>query len=187
MIYTMNNINEESKIIEGLETYSVSIFGNVKNNKTDRILKQCIDRKGYIYVNLSENNKGKNFRCHRLIAQAYIPNPENKTCVDHINNDRIDNRIENLRWVSVQQNNQNRRITKINKSGYIGVIFEKDRNKWKATIGGKIIGRFTNKEDAIRARLEKSKELFGEFRNQCEIMMNELYELDKELEMIINS
>ncbi len=182
----MNNINEEWKIIEGFETYSISSFGNVRNNKTDRILKQRLNRKGYIYVNLSKNNKNKKFSCHRLVAMAYIPNPENKTCVDHINNDKTDNRIENLRWVSVQQNNQNRRINKINKSGYIGVIFEKDRNKWLATIGSIKIGRFTNKEDAIRARLKKSKELFGEFRNQCEIMMNELYELDKELEMIIN-
>ena len=86
---------EEFKLIKGFENYSVSNLGNVKNNKTNRILKQD-NNKGYKLVKFN----GKNKRVHRLIAEAFIPNPDNKPCIDHINNIRNDNRIENLRWAT---------------------------------------------------------------------------------------
>lgn len=66
---------------------------------------------GYNYVNLcvSDNKiqKEKRFLVHRLVAEAFIPNPENKRCVDHINTIRTDNRVENLRWVTHLENQKN--------------------------------------------------------------------------------
>jgi hypothetical protein len=62
---------EEYKIIEGFENYSVSNFGNVKNNKTGRILKQALKRDGYYGVVLSKNGKVKDFKVHRLVALQY--------------------------------------------------------------------------------------------------------------------
>ena len=52
--------------------------------------------------------KGKCMLLHRLIAELFIPNPENKPCIDHINHNTLDNRVENLRWVTVKENNDNK-------------------------------------------------------------------------------
>ena len=59
---------------------------------------------GYLVVTISY---GKNCSIHRLVAEAFLPNPENKPCVDHINGNRLDNRVENLRWVSHKENCNN--------------------------------------------------------------------------------
>ena len=58
------------------------------------------------YRRLRIHHKDKNL--HRLIAEAFIPNPDNKPLVDHINRDRLDNRVENLRWVTYSENCKNR-------------------------------------------------------------------------------
>lgn len=62
---------------------------------------------GYVQVVLCSGNNPKHKLVHRLVAQAFIDNPENKGCVDHINTDRGDNRVENLQWVTHTENNLN--------------------------------------------------------------------------------
>ncbi len=165
-------IKEEFKQIEGYENYSISNLGNVKNDKTDRILKQKFSTNGYKIVQLYKNGKASTNSIHRLIAQAYIPNPDHKQCVDHINNDRTDNRLENLRYATKQENSRNCSISKNNTSGTKGVNWNKRDKKWSARItidGIKIhIGRFDNKEDAINARVNKANEVFGIYTNECE-------------------
>ena len=85
------------KQIEGFDNYQISNIGRVKNIKFDRLVKPLLDNRGYIMVNLYKDGKMKRLSLHRLIAIAFIPNPENKPCIDHINTDRSDNRIDNLR------------------------------------------------------------------------------------------
>lgn len=100
---------EEWKIIEGFENYSVSNKGNVKNNKRNKKLKPQIDDQGYKRVKLYLNGKPYCKQIHRLVALAFIPNPENKPCVDHIlpimNGGT--NEVENLRWVTWKENSNN--------------------------------------------------------------------------------
>ena len=100
---------EEWKIIEGFENYSVSNKGNVKNNKRNKKLKPQIDDQGYKHVALYLNGKPYRKQIHRLVALAFIPNPENKPCVDHIlpimNGGT--NEVENLRWATWKENSNN--------------------------------------------------------------------------------
>jgi hypothetical protein len=152
--------------------YSVSNFGRVRNDRTGRIMTNVLNSLGYHVVTLSKNGKAKNFGVHRLMAIAFIENVHDKICVDHINNIRCDNRLENLRWATFVENAQNVKLLNVNKSGVKGVFFDNIRNKWKVgiTINGKSkhIGYYTNIEDAKKARRQKALEIFGEFINDCE-------------------
>ena len=93
------------KDIKGLNNYFVSNLGRVKFG--DFIKSQNKTKTGYLRVYIGVNGKRKIFRVHRLVAEAFIPNPENKPCVDHINCVRDDNRLCNLRWVTHKENNNN--------------------------------------------------------------------------------
>lgn len=86
--------------------YEVSNLGNVKNIKTNRVFSKNIDYFGYCVVTLTKNKKAKNYKVHRLVAQAFIPNKHDKTQINHINGNKQDNRMENLEWVSCKENIQ---------------------------------------------------------------------------------
>ncbi len=158
---------EEYKLIKNFESYSISNLGNVKKNDTNKILKQY-NSHGYKRISLN----GIHQSVHRLVAEAFIPNPENKPCVDHKNNIRDDNRIDNLRWATTKENNQNVSISSRNKSGYKGVNWDKRSNRWRASIfenGLNVhLGYFESLDDAVKARQKKANELFGEYTNKSE-------------------
>ncbi len=158
--------------IKGYDNYEVSICGQVRNVKTKRILKPGVNSCGYYLVALCRNCKLKTHKIHRLVANAFIPNLDNKKCIDHIDNNRLNNTISNLRWVSYQENSFNSSLSSKNTSGIKGVSFCKDKNKWRARIeiNGKEIhlGLYNNLEDAKNARQKKAAELFGIYLNVCE-------------------
>ena len=105
--------------VEGFENYQVSNCGNVRSSlirtkwggwttrKNPILLHQERTKEGYYRVALYNNKCGKKFAVHRLVAMAFIPNPENKPCVDHINTIRTDDKKDNLRWVTYSENMKN--------------------------------------------------------------------------------
>lgn len=84
------------------DNYSVSNYGEVRNDKTGRILKQTAHSCGYSMVMLGR--KTSPLYVHRLVAEAFVDNPDGKPYVDHINGVKTDNRAENLRWVTPSEN-----------------------------------------------------------------------------------
>ena len=136
----------------GYENYHIYDDGRVQNKKTGRILKAWTNSENYYHVELRKNGKKKTFKIHRLIAIHYIPNPENKPEVDHINRDRTDNRIENLRWVTKSENMLNKGVAKCNKLGIKNIHLEgKSSYKYQKKINGKkITKRFKTLEEAIQ-------------------------------------
>ena len=114
-----------------------------------------------------EGMRSKQYRVHRLVADAFLDNPNNYPFVDHINHSKSDNTILNLRWCSIKQNNCNRCKQNNTSSGFKGVVWDASRSKWRAYINadGKhiFLGRFAEEEDAAKKCDEKAQELFGEF------------------------
>ena len=159
------------KTITNYENYEVSNLGNIRNIKTNKLLNPFL-KHGYYHVDLYNNGMSKHFRLHRLVALHFLENKENKPCIDHINNNRLDNNIENLRFSTVQENNWNTGLLPKNKTGIKGVSFDKKKNKWRVQISinrKKIhVGYYTNIDDAKQARINIANKLFGEFTNKCE-------------------
>jgi hypothetical protein len=160
------------KQIENYENYSVSSLGQVRNDDTKKILKGCKNRDGRFHVDCCKNGIIKRFQIHRLVALAFIENPEGKLEIDHIDNNPSNNRVENLRWSTREENSRNTRIRSNNTSGVKGVCWDKSREKWSAEIkidGIKVhIGRFNTIEEATLARQTRANQAFGVFTNACE-------------------
>lgn len=97
------------KDIDGFEEYQISNHGRVYSLKTNKILKasQCSltrNKIGYLKVTLYANSKFYNRMIHRLVAQTFVPNPENKREVNHINGDKLNNNDWNLEWTTPKEN-----------------------------------------------------------------------------------
>ncbi len=157
---------EKWKPIKDFPNYEVSNRARVKNMKSGKIVKQSI-RSGYYSVHLNNGEKSITNHVHRLVAKAFIDNPENKKCVDHINRDKLDNYIDNLRWATSKENNQNKSKQSNNTSGISGVSWHKRYKKWhvRIVVNGKRKhgGYFDNKNEAIAKRKAMEAEYFGEF------------------------
>jgi len=108
-------IKEIWKDVIGYENlYQISNLGRIKNNR-GKILKLKTDTNYYLSIRLSKLNRKKYYLIHRLVATHFLPNPQNKSEIDHIDTNRQNNCVSNLRWVTKKEN-RNNPITLINYS-----------------------------------------------------------------------
>lgn len=116
----INNTNEIWKVIENYPNYEVSNLGRVRNIQTKHILNPRITNRGYYRVALYDGNKtfinkrhGKDIPIHLLVLSAFVPKPKGNYEVDHINLNKFDNRLENLRWVTRKENLKSRSTSRL--------------------------------------------------------------------------
>ena len=108
----------EWKDVQGYEgMYRISSCGNlmtVKNGK-EKIVRLIMDNKGYYRYSFYKDSKARTVKIHRLVAQTFIPNPENKPQVNHINGIKTDNRVENLEWMTNIENMYHSKVNGLRK------------------------------------------------------------------------
>lgn len=109
-------MTEEWRTIPGWDLYEISNFGRlrgkdrvIRNNggkylRKARVLKPIKDKHGYYTHCLKQDGRSKDMKLHRAVAMAFIPNPDNKPCVNHIDNDPGNNHVDNLEWCTMQEN-----------------------------------------------------------------------------------
>jgi len=111
--------------------YEISNRGRVRNSETAHILAQNVNSGGYWYATLSRPTK-YNLTVHRGMAILFIPNPLNKTQVNHINGNKLDNSIENLEWASQEENLKHAVDNKLMPQGTSSYLAKLDEEKVEA-------------------------------------------------------
>jgi 16S rRNA A1518/A1519 N6-dimethyltransferase RsmA/KsgA/DIM1 with predicted DNA glycosylase/AP lyase activity len=139
---------EEWRTIMDYPDYEVSSLGQVRRG--DRILKPRMAR-GYCRVGLCKESKEKIKTIHRLVAEAFLPNPDNKSDVDHIDRNRTNNVVDNLRWATRSENCYNKKRREL-----FGITYHIGHKKFivQFMIDGKLkrFGDYFTIEEAIQAR-----------------------------------
>ena len=139
--------------------YLVTKDGKVWSEHTNRFLKPC-NNAGYQNISLGGGAKNKRF-IHRLVAEVYLENPNNYTYVNHINNDKSDNRVENLEWCTQQMN--------------IDHCVEQGRNQvGESHCNSKVTEEQVREIRSIYSRKEMSQRLLGEKYGLCQQTVGEI-------------
>ena len=155
---------DEWRKIEGYPNYEINRDGIVLNIETGRILKVSKNGKRYLQVSLCHNGVALTKLIHRLVGAAFIQNPEGKSSIDHIDGNKMNNSLENLRWATIREQSQNKPS-----KGYYK-IKGSIKNPWRAETtksdGKRIgIGIFPTEELAQIAVRNARIKYHGEFAN----------------------
>ena len=164
-------LGEEIKLVAGYKgRYSVTSYGRIYSHinsglggwQGNRFRVLSKNSHGYYAMYLCVDGTKKSLKVHRLVAEAFIPNPHNKTDVNHIDKDKTNNSVSNLEWVTKRENSIHFHSNNKESSKYPGVSIHKASGKWRAQTSkdGKQIhlGYFDNEEEARDSYLEKVKE-----------------------------
>lgn len=158
------------KDVKGYENlYQVSNLGRVKslskkiNNKVlkEKFLKPCKNSGGYLWVKFTINKIEKSFSVHRLVAINFLG--ESDLVVNHKDFNKLNNNLDNLEFLTIRENNHHYTLTIKKSSKHIGVVWSKEKLKWKAMIKNKgktkHIGYFLSEDDASKAYQNELKKL----------------------------
>lgn len=127
-------IKEEWKPIEGFEGfYEISNFGRVKSlrmrgGRKDRILKNVVNPDGYEHLTLSCNKKTRDATIHRLVAESFIPNPDNLPQINHKDQCKTNNHVENLEWCTAKHNVNYLDFQERRAKSYSKKVYQYDKN-----------------------------------------------------------
>ena len=168
---------EEWRAVPGYEgLYDVSNKGNVRNVRRNKLLRLQKTNNGYIRVVLSKNRIKTGFQVHRLVALTFLPNPDNLPQVNHLDEDKTNNNVDNLEWCTAKYNNNygsrkdKVRDTKIKNGYYTGLskeeYWKKYRDKNKEKIREKQRGYMRKYYENNK---EKIKEHMREYRKKRKI------------------
>ena len=148
----------EWKPVDGFSNYIVSNMGDIINAERGAVIHPMPNSSGYLRYCLFENGRKKQEFVHRIVARAFLPAVKGADYVDHINRDKLDNRAENLRWVTASQNNLNSSMRKDKKNSKTkNVIKCFNYFRWSVTIDGlKIFSRCFNTEEEAAKDLKEA-------------------------------
>ena len=151
------------KEIPDYPAYEVSTAGEIRNKKSGQLRVLDLNSRGYYRIRVQVKGDYHRLMAHRCVAKAFIPNPLNKSCVDHIDGNPKNNRLENLRWTTHSENmlNQKMRTNKMH-TKFKNIVKQGSKYRWKITINNTIHrseGTFEKEEDAHKDFIEKVKSL----------------------------
>jgi hypothetical protein len=163
-------------VVEYKGCYQISNFGRVRSLDRNEINVNGISRKlkgslknsfisgGYVLVTLSKNNTNKSYTIHRLMAEAFIPNPNNLDEVNHKDRKRKNNFLSNLEWCTSRENTHHARIRMKSSSKYVGVSYDKYnfQRPWVSRIN-------LNGKPKFLGRHETEELAFNAYKLECEI------------------
>ena len=133
--------------------------------KEGKIMKQKNHKNGYIFISLRKDKKPYTESIHRLVAKTFIPNPNSYRCVDHINRDKKDNRLDNLRYVNSSINCLN--------VDYTGA-YQMKSGSWYSKCRGLYLGTFKTYEEAKDCYVNYKSNLINNFLIENEVIANNL-------------
>jgi hypothetical protein len=137
------------KDISEFPGYQISDSGEIFSTKTKRIIIQAFDKDGYVRTSLYRNGKRINVKAHRLVAIAFIPNPENKPIINHKDGDKTNNNVENLEWCT-QSENVLHSFRVLGNTGLLGSLSPLSKSVVQIDGFGVIISRFNSIREAGR-------------------------------------
>lgn len=118
----------EWREVKEYSNYEVNQFGEIRHKTRKKVLKPRSNNGGYQYVNFKINGKNINFAVHRIVANAFIPNPKGYTEINHKDHDRTNNCVDNLEWVDSSQNKQHAYLKDENKSSRGKAVIQRSKD-----------------------------------------------------------
>ena len=118
----------EWREVKEYSNYEVNQFGEIRHKTRKKVLKPRSNNGSYQYVNFKINGKNINFAVHRIVANAFIPNPKGYTEINHKDYDRTNNCVDNLEWVDSSQNKQHAYLKDENKSSRGKAVIQRSKD-----------------------------------------------------------